>query len=235
MKLKLYRGIAAKPDKAEMILQFIKKNGLLGDEGTWNFAVPDISDVRQRLDEIFRSENPSVDEIFEDTPFKGVCACGDEDSAKYYALIHNKSRGKTASILMSFEVDIDKVYVDCRDFLCSAFQFWDRKTIEMTKGQKSYLRELYGECIIPYFERCISSLDQNVRIAMCNIASFDKQVVKSHYQNRKTIGGRYRTRFCSAFFVQAPIVASHIKSCECIDDQFSIPEVDVDLGDFYYV
>lgn len=235
MKFKLYRGIAVKPDKVERILQSIRKNGLFGNEGTWNFNVPDIANVRQRLDEIFSSENPSVDEIFENTPFKGVCACGDEDSAKYYALIHNKTKENTTSILISFEVDIDKVYVDCRDFLCSAFQFWDRKTIEMTKGQKSYLRTICGEGIIPYFERCISSLDQGVRIAMCNIASFDKKVVKSHYQNRKTIGGRHRTRCCSAFFVQAPIAASQIKSCECIDDQFSIPEVYVDLGDFYYV
>ena len=43
---------------------------------------------------------------------------------------------------------------------------------------------------------------------MCNLAPFDESVVKSHYQNQKIIGGRYGTRFSSAFFVKAPIASS---------------------------
>lgn len=232
MKLKFYRGITLQSISAEMVIKTIKTNGLNGEEGDWTFSAPDVSDVRKHLAEILSANNPSIDEFFEKSTRKGICACGDEDGAKYYALKHNRTKEKTVPVVISFTTDMDRVYVDCRDFLCTVFQLWDRQTVERIKRQKAYLRALYGEAVITYFDKCIQTSDQKVRIAMGNLAAFDENVILSHYRNDKLIGGRHGTRFSSAFFVQAPISASEIDTCKVIDDNLSEKDIFVDLDSF---
>jgi hypothetical protein len=151
MKLILYRGIATDPLKADALITNVKRNGLSGTEGSWNFVIPDIIDVRKRIDQIFAKERPSKDDIFIETPFAGICACGDKNGARYYALKHNRSKERPASILITFEASLDDVYVDCRDFLCSAFQLWDRETTRLKEKQASFLQALYGDAINRYF------------------------------------------------------------------------------------
>jgi hypothetical protein len=67
---------------------------------------------------------------------------------------------------------------------------------------------------------------------MCNLASFDESVNKSHYSNRMIIGGRYGTRFASAFLVKAPVGPSAIQNCELIDGVFEESDLFVDVYRF---
>lgn len=92
---------------------------------------------------------------------------------------------------------------------------------------------MFGDGIERYFERCVLSDDQGVRIAMGNLAAFDEKVVLSHSKNTKVIGGRHGTQFCSAFFVQAPVAAPEIDSCVVIDSNFSEKDVFVNLDSFF--
>ncbi len=233
MKLTLYRGVAIEPAAVNDTIRAIRRYGLLGNEGTWKFNIPNMDEVRHRIPEILASEKPSINDIFSETPLTGICACGDETGGRYYALKHNTSKDKTASILVTLEVDIADIYIDCRDFLCSAFQFWDRKKKSPSEKQTVTLAELFGQDIIPYFERCQSTSDQDIRVAMCNLASFDTMVVKEHYQNKRVIGGRHGTRFCSAFFVKTPILSSCIRECKHIVGPFAEPEVYIDVYGFH--
>lgn len=233
-RLRLYRGISVKPELVRTCLRSTVVNGLNGEEGRYPIGVPNVSRVRERLPELLALANPSVGDIHNDLPFKGICACGDEYGARYYALKHNKSKEKSESILISFTVDIDRIFVDCRDFLCPAFQGWDHTSSEHANDQLSYLSQLFGDGITPYFERCTTSSDQGVRVAMCNLASFDELVVRAHYKNTKLIGGRYGTLFKSAFFVQAPITPSEIETCEVIGDSFKEEKVFIDRYIFQF-
>lgn len=213
-------------------IESIMRNGISGEEGSWSFPIPDISDIRRRLNVLFSMDHLSREDIFKDTYFKGICACGDEYGARYYAQRHNRIEEKKESILITFTVDIERVYIDGRDFLYTAFQLWNRTTTKNIKTQKSCLRKLFGANIERYFERCVISNDQSLRIIMADLATFDKKVVLSHWKNTKVIGGRYGTRFCSAFFVQAPISVSEIDSCVVIDSHFSEKDVFIDLNSF---
>lgn len=233
MKLKLYRGIAVEYHSIDETLKSVKQNGITGDEGRWSFSIPNVSEVRKQMKVLLSSRNPSVNDIFEKTPFRGICACGDDYGARYYAQKHNRSEGKDTAIIIAFTADIDRIYIDCRDFLCTAFQFWDRKTTKIIEKQKSYLRVLFGNSIEAYFDRCILTTDQSVRISMCNLAAFDEHIVLSHYKNKNLIGGRHGTRFRSAFFVQAPVMASEIDSCNIMGAEYSEKEIYVDLNRFF--
>lgn len=232
MNLKFYRGIAVEPAFAEETIKAIRDNGINGDEGRWSFSIPDVIDTRKCAKKIFSSDNPSIGDLFDSSLYKGICACGDEGGARYYSVRHNRTKEKTVPIVVSFIADTDRVYVDCRDFLCTIFQLWDRHTLERIKLQKKYLRELYGAAVIPYFDKSITTTDQKVRIAMGNLAAFDEKVVLSHYRNSRLIGGRHGTRFHSAFFIQAPVTAAEIISCEVVDDKCEDQEVFIDIPRF---
>lgn len=117
MKLKLHRGIAVEGKKVDSVLESIRRNGITGDVGQWSLSIPNVSEVRKRLNVLFSSNDTSRDDIFEDTRFKGICACGDEYEARYYAQRHNITDDKATAILINFTASISRVYVDCRDFL----------------------------------------------------------------------------------------------------------------------
>jgi len=232
MKLILHRGISTSEIDAEETVRFIKDRGFSGKEGIWNFNIPNIAVVREKLETIFLAEHPTKDDIFGDTPFGGICACGDKIGACYYALKHNRSQEKPIAILITFEASIDDVYIDPRDFLCSAFQFWDRETTSLKDKQASILKDVYGNGVLRYFERCTSTSNQQTRITMCNLASFDTRVIEDHYLNKKIIGGRYGVMFCSAFFVKTPVVVSAIKHCEIISGEHKELDLYVDVYKF---
>jgi len=233
MELILHRGISVEPQKAAEIIDNIKNNGISGSEGNmWKFTIADILDVRKRIEDIFSKEQPTRGDVCNQFPHKGICACGDEIGPRFYALKHNRDKEKRAGIIISFKANLDDVYVDCRDFLCPAFQFWDRVSDRWKNQQTAILSDLFGPAVLRYFERCVSSSDQQVRIAMCNLASYDVIVIKSHYENRNVIGGRYGVRFCSAFFVKAPTPASSIISCNIVEGEFDEPELYTDMWKF---
>jgi hypothetical protein len=111
-------------------------------------------------------------------------------------------------ITIEFTVPIDEVYVD---FLCAAFQLWDRESESHREWQSEVLCGLFGSRILRYFAATCGSSNQAYRIAMCNLAAFDPGVVEGHITNTKVIAGRYNTRFTSAFFVKAPVPPNRIR------------------------
>jgi hypothetical protein len=220
MEMTLYRGIAVDRQSLSMVLETIQQFGISGDEGWWNFKLPDILKVRKQIKALWKltSGDEIIGSIFNDTPFRGICACGDETGGRYYALKHNRKLDKTEPILIVFKAKIDDVYVDARDFLCTAFQLWDRTSSDKKKQQSKILEELFGPQVLRYFEAACRTKEERYRIAMCNLASFDPEVVISHYHNQRVIRGRYGTTFCSAFFVKCPVKPSQIVDCVHLKD-----------------
>jgi hypothetical protein len=210
--LTLHRGFAVAGSESEKVIAKIRNGGLSGTEGRWKFQIPDISEVRTRLETLFAKPDLTREDIFAARPFAGICACGTASGAAYYAIRHNVSPGEADhSIAIEFTAPMEQVYVDPRDFLCTAFQLWDRESPAHQEWQAEVLADLFGSRILRYFSAACRSSDQTCRIAMCNLAAFDPAVVQGHFANTKVIAGRYNTRFSSAFFVKAPIGSSRIR------------------------
>lgn len=232
MKMLLYRGICLESNSVESTINKIKSKGLSGEEGECTVLVPSVASVRNRLDDIFTMESPSKELLYKETPCKGVYACGEVEGARYYAIRHNRFAENNVPVLITFSADDERVYVDCRDFLCTAFQLWDLEGTGRLDWQRACLQALFGERICRYFKRCVSTTEQSIRIAMGNLAAFDQDVVMSHFENPHLIGGRYGTKFCSAFCVQGPVLPGDIQSCDVVDSEYDNPDVYVDIGQF---
>lgn len=209
--LTLHRGLAVARGDAKRVIETIRTRGLAGTEGMWRLPLPDIVEMRTRLAALFAKPDLTRDDIFIRTPFDGICACGVPSDAAYYALQHNFSaETNDHPIVIDFTAPIDEVYVDPRDFLCTAFQLWDRESQAHQERQSMMLQDLFGTAILRYFAAVCRSKNQTYRIAMCNLAALDPEVVEGHMVNRKMIGGRYNTRFSSAFIVKAPVDSNRI-------------------------
>jgi hypothetical protein len=230
--LRLFRGITVPSATAQDVIRSIYADGLSGTEGDSKFQIPDIADVRQRLEFLFTKPDLRLNDFFALTPFPGICACGTHSGAAYYATRHNFSLDKNDySVAIEFTASIDDVYVDPRDFLCTAFQLWDQQSVSNREWQAGVLRELFGPEIIRYFSSVCLSSEQSYRIAISNLASFDPDVVQSHYANKKVIAGRYNTRFSSAFLVRAPIEVARISRVYS-PKEFELEPEDISLSAF---
>jgi len=230
MKLRLYRGISVSKELAENIIKNIKEKGLTGDEGKMKFKIPCIINIRKRLDEIFDSDPLAMNKFFGDFNRLGICTCGDKEGALFYALKHNHSSQKTIPIIIELEVSLSDIYIDARDFLCPVFQFYDHKVPSKYIEQKQILKKIFGDKVLHYFDKCINTKNQDIRIKMCNLASFDEKIVLEHYQNKNVVRGRYGTTFCSAFFVQAPIPSNSIINCEKLS--CTSPTTNMTIGNY---
>jgi len=224
--LSLYRGIAVPSARVDAVVAAIESRGLRGDEGDWKFQVPDVAKVRADIEALFARPDLTIKDIFQSTPFLGICACGTSSGGEYYAAKHNFSTKNDYPLTIEFEAALDKIYVDPRDFLCTAFQLWDSCSMNLRASQAALLSELFGPRILRYFESACQVRDQTHRIAMCNLAAFDPEVVSAHYANRKVIAGRYGTSFASAFFVQTPVPPERIRRLYTAErNSPSVPDV----------
>lgn len=230
-QLTLYRGIAVPSKRAEEVMATIASSGLRGDEGNWRFTVPDVAAVRGEIDDLFRNPSLTSNDIFRETPFLGVCACGTAGSAHYYAASHNASVLNDQPLCIEFDTSLDVIYVDPRDFLCTAFQSWDAVSGDRLESQSDLLARLFGQQIIRYFAAASRTKKPDQRIAMCNLAAFDPEVVRAHYANQTVIGGRYGVLMSSAFFVQAPIRPEQIRDVRRVHS-YNAPATEVTLDTF---
>ena len=200
-EITLYRGINIdNPDSIERI----RINGIVGNEGTWKFDFMQLVDSPENL----LKEKSEFDSIFQKSG-SGVCACGDENTANYYATNHNKGPNPT---IIKFKTSLNNIYVDPRDFLCTLFQFWDRNSPSKFENIKEILVKCFGPSVLRYFEKAANTKEQKLRISLCNIVCHDPDVKRDHLNNRIQICGRYNVHFYSAFFVQAPIPPDQIVS-----------------------
>ncbi len=182
----LYRGLAIPKGDARRTESRIRSEGISGIDGQWEFPFPDIPHVRASLEPLFHKPDLTRDHVLANSHFSAFCACGTEAGAAYYALRHNRTASQNHPLVIEFTVSIDNICVDPRDFLCTAFQFWDRQSSSHRAWQSTVLCQLFGPAISRYFDAC-QATDQARRIAMCNLAGFDPAVTLSHLQNQRVI------------------------------------------------
>jgi hypothetical protein len=93
------------------------------------------------------------------------------------------------------------------------------------------LARLFGPKILRFAEAAWSSTDQSKRIALCDLAIHDRQIVADHYENRLVIGGRHGTRFYNAFKIKLPIEPTAIARVRRLDSSPKLPPIDIDFAD----
>jgi len=222
----------------------IETVGISGTEGKWQPTMQDPRKVRRRIDALFNKPNLTFEDVVEDAWRAGTFACGTELGAKYYACLHNYSRDVLRPgvpppdypIVVEFTAPIDEVYVDSRDFLCTAFQFSAKNSGHGRRQQADILAQVFGPAIRRYFSAAARNPTGDYAIGMCNLAAMDEDVLKGHLANTKVIHGRHKTRFRSAFFVKTPIPPERIvrvrKPRPQVEDLKGCFKPDINLEDF---
>ncbi|WP_375765163.1 hypothetical protein NR798_25955 [Archangium gephyra] len=223
--IKMFRGISVPMADAPEAKRRIMASGLSGDEGGSRWKSVWLS---RHFNELW--EHPS---LFREVTQRGVnesalFACGEEGGASYYACAHHAKPGNTG-LLIVFLAPEESIAVDCRDFLCPAFQLWDSRNKFSQDAVGSTLARLYGDAILPYFRRAAATKNQQERITLCNLASFDQKVVHAHYANSIPFRGRYGVTCASSFIVRAPIPAASILDvCSARGEVIPVPQVTLD-------
>ena len=231
MNINLFRGISVSLDNAPDIASRIRENGLSGHEGLRQWKTPDIEFVRARLDHLLALSHVS-DEY---SPLPGVnpavCACGNSDGAKFYALRPNSFESQTTGIVIQFTAGLTQILIDGRDFLSAAFQCAPRSPKSIRTAQEEVLVKCFGEPIAEYFQRSCAADDPKERDALYDLATIDKDIVLAHHNSQFTIEGRHGTRFRSAFLVACPVPAASIMNVEIVEPPLSRTK-EVDLKNF---
>jgi len=219
---RLFRGLAVGFDDLDRVADSIRQNGLQPvEERRWRNDMPAPQLVRQRQKEL--QESPArIRDVLRSLPSAPlVYACGDEFGACNYALSHNRSNEHPASLLVEFEVPVDALCVDGKDFLYTAFQLWDRSGANHRDKVRGLLVTLFGQGVLKYFDWATTLKETIERVGVCDLACHDLNVITSHLNNSTLIRGRCRTEFCSSFQLQLPVPASAI--CR-IENERVMPE-----------
>jgi hypothetical protein len=231
-KLTLYRGIAVPLERVEEIRETIRLKGISGHERTfWKFVM---NDLRKKIPFLIEKPNLSIkDTRDEKASFSVICACGDKAGATYYAVKHNRHSGiQEVSMVISFYAPLSDVFIDGRDFLYTCFGLWDRQGQNSFERQKEYLSRIFGNAILKYFEKAAMSKDSLYRIAVCDLACQDFNVIRDHAKNTIILGGRYETLFCSAFFAKTPIPFNRIIDVELVKESQVNFKINLSINDF---
>jgi hypothetical protein len=158
-----------------------------------------------------------------------VCACGDEVGASFYAVRHNTHENiEETSYVIHISVEASRVYVDGRDFLYTCFQAWDMESRHFVANQRHALIMLFGDRITRYFDKATASNDTQHRLALCDLACQDPEIVRIHSKNRTVICGRHGVVFSSAFLVKPPILPGEIIGLDVAEEQDFRPLLTVD-------
>lgn len=216
--LKFYRGIAVTEDEWESVAHHIRANGLRASaQTTWQvevvdlrahlehlFAKPGLSLSDTRPSQLVKTDRGSHRRLLGAVP--AVSACGDELGGAYYATRHNRTSEKTAPLLVCFEADVGDVQIDGKDFMHNPmFQTGH------TQDQRDWMIRIFGQAVERYVERAWLSNNQlDYRLAMCDLAAQDRQVICDHRSNEIVLGGRCGTIFKSAFNVRLPVAPARI-------------------------
>ncbi|AOG03461.1 hypothetical protein [Bosea sp. RAC05] len=132
-----------------------------------------------------------------------VCACGDEAGASHYAW--KRSDPSLTPIMMEVEVPLHRLVVDGNDFL---FRIFSRGIPELAGP---YVERMFGPAAMSYARRAWSRpRGDEERMALCELAILDPEVVAHHHANSITIKGGTQTVFASAFTIRLPLEANEI-------------------------
>ena len=222
--LRLYRGIAVPATSVGETISTITENGLA--EGPWfwkmeqNWGLP--------IDMLLNKVDLSTADTRPQSAFRpAVCACGTVEGASHYAWRHNRNQRDDTPILVEFDAQLDRIIVDGKDFLFTAFQYGEPENI------KSAVEQLFGEKALAYAETAWASENQNRRIALCDLATMDTDVIKAHYANRMVIEGRHGTIFANSFTVALPVQPEDIVRVWSPDNEPELPIPWVTIGDTF--
>jgi hypothetical protein len=138
-------------------------------------------------------------------------------AASYYAWQHNRTRENDTPIVVEFDADVDTVAIDGRDFLFTVFQFG-----EPSLAGPAHKRA-FGKAVLPYAEKAWAIENQSTRIALCDLACHDPDVVKAYHANTIVLGGRHHTVFRNAFIVQLPPAPHSVVRVWSPPDGFTLP------------
>jgi hypothetical protein len=222
--MRLYRGLAVPEAAALTVMESIQREGLLVEGRFWSGL--SVHDLKPELEELWQYTDLSTEMTRPKAKpaLPRVCACNDRRDAMYYACSHNRKGDHTASILVTFDAHLDDVVIDGRDFLYTVVQLGN------PTASREVLGRVFGAAVLRYADRAWTTLDQHTRIACCDLATQDPAVIRAHTANDLIIGGRYFTRFSSAFMVKAPIPAECIVSVERVDcHNYVLPDINIEL------
>jgi hypothetical protein len=190
------------PSEIKRVKDSILTNGIeLSEKRTWSMVFYDRKD---ELNKLFNDPSLTIEETRKQSSH-GICACGDLFGASYYATRNNRFEEKTEPLIVEFEVDISDVEIDGRDFLYN-FGFQSEGSEEL----RETICSVFGNKIDPYLRNAWERPKSDYCIAMCDLAIQDPEIIREHHQNNLVIGGRHKTKFCSAFIVRLPIPKSKI-------------------------
>lgn len=193
--MRFFRGLTIRAANVDQVLSTIRNQGL-GPGSQWSFEYRHPGP----LDALFAKHNLSTQDTRprDQSGDPAVCACGEEMGAAYYAWEHNRTRENNTPIIVEFESDEDGVAIDGRDFLATVFQLGEPALA------RPALARAFGNAVLPYAERAWATENQDIRIALVDLARHDPAVVKAHHANAVVLGGRHRTVFRNAFIVKLP-------------------------------
>jgi hypothetical protein len=223
--VRFYRGIAVPAAEAESVIAEIQEIGLNEGQGR---RIANLYHYGPR-EPLFTK----IDLTREDTrPVEadivaGLYACGDLDGASHYAWRHNNTKINDRPILIEFEAPISRVAVDGNDFLYNLFSNGDPGR---TRG---VLKNCFGDAVLRYVDKAWSSREPGFRIAMCDLAIHDPQVILAHHANRHVLGGRNGTLFRNAFMVEFPVRPDELVRVYSPTDPPVIPKADFIFSDLY--
>ena len=218
--MRFYRGIAVPDGAVTSTIADIRQNGLQIRTSGWRMIAQDLKPHLDRLWSLPSIQRSDVDLVPRDETPARVCACADKTSAGFYACKKNVNATDTASVLIEFDADIADVIVDGRDFLYTVFQMGN------PERARPIVERLFGSAILRYADRAwATKRGDHQRIAICDLAVQDDDVIHAHAKNTMVIGGRYDTQFCSAFMVRMPIPSERIVSVEQVSARdFAFPD-----------
>ena len=208
--IKFFRGISVPFDEFKKTIDTISADGLGGisPKARWHMR----HEFLNNIEILYLKSDLTLNDTRDNSKlFDAVCACGDVEGAYYYSNFHNRTYVNSSPIIIEFEAPLSSVKIDGRDFLYTIFQGGD------PSKATSVLRECFGEPVLKYAERAWKSQDQKYRIAQCDLATNDREVIQCHYKNKSILAGRYRTKYKSAFTVTLPIQPNNIISVRSTD------------------
>jgi len=220
--MRFYRGITVSASVADFTIETIPKRGLQPGDGNWTMVA---HDLKPRLIELWNRQILTTADTRpnEDGP-PWVCACAEPQGATYYAIKHNKTDKHDVPLMITFIADPTDVVVDGRDFLYTLFQ------LGVPEKARLVAEQTFGKRILRYVDRAWSTEDQGQRVALCDLAVQDVEVIQAHAKNRNVILGRYNTLFRSAFFVRTPVPPEHIEKVEKLSERFAPPVPDFSIA-----
>lgn len=192
--LTLYRGLSVPDHDVEATLASLRAEGHVPSRA-WRRMVQRAVQDRSRIP---AGDLPTLADtrgVGNEAP--SICACGDETGASHYAW---RTGGGHTPIVIELSVAADRVAVDGNDFLHTLFSLG-----EPSRAGPA-IDAAFGPAALAYARRAwaLPPGDES-RIALCDLALADPEVVRHHLASTLILSGRHQVLFRSAFTVRLPV------------------------------